>query len=939
MYGKTRVCKPPSMGTSPLIVKGILRCACLCLWLVLTAVPLRTVLAQKPVITDPYPTLTALLKKRAFYEAEQEIAACIATGDTAQILREYAAEVALARHSGLRQAEQLLQSLPATPKRRYLLAKLQSQRYQFDAAIASYEAYSEAPDKMILSDIEAQQCVIECKNALQLLQTSYQPVLYHQSRTAWDSIAEHSLLAHLPYRLIPLPAALYGEFDDARVAPPTYVAYPDQLTGGRRLIFANRRSKLGQRDLYATTFRNDQLWSQPEELGRVVNTSFDEALGLLSPDGKTLYFSSRGHYGMGGYDIFRTTYDPTLRQWTSPENLGFPYNSPFDDYLFGTPDANGRLVIASTRGVSVDSLQLFMLSYDAGQLGERLSPSDDLEAYSLFSYPSTASTLTAAVVTERQTAEQQTTKHFRDVDADPEYQEALRLGYAAQHTADSVRKNLEVLRDRLWNVKTAEERKLLEGRVAKRENEMLGAQRSADSHFAKASLIEQEYITGVRKLLNHSQSVGAYTQDVPDHIHEAKPAAAVMQPTELKALAEIARQSPTFLREVTALCEQYNAIHKMLEDSTSSTVAIGKAEQAAAQQSQILVKKYEGNVQARRRIFSQCLAVAYMKGDRNAKTSIFAAESKAKEYYLLGQTLVNNKDIQDEGEAVFFAMLATEVGNLYYEVGFSYSWNMEAYRLKVEKRIERYRKLLNLDRIPNLPQEPPVSKPTPTEVVPGEVRPVQTVTAPTLAVKTEAEGLQIVDPSPYTSEGEVPRDLPQPQGVIYRLQLGAYSNPIDPALFQGMYPIIAETLQGGKIRKYYAGAFRLKEEADKGKQITTRCGFPDAFVVAWYNGRHVTLARAQSVEKVDVPVADVPQEVSASGYRVVIGVYDGALPPEVSATVSLLAPDKELIQRATPEGKTEYAVGYYSQRVPAERLRDNLLASGLLEAVLRADGP
>ena len=63
-----------------------------------------------------------------------------------------------------------------------------------------------------------------------------------------------------------------------------------------------------------------------------------------------------------------------------------------------------------------------------------------------------------------------------------------------------------------------------------------------------------------------------------------------------------------------------------------------------------------------------------------------------------------------------------------------------------------------------------------------------------------------------------------------------------------------------------------------------------------------------------------------------IGCYDGALPSEVAATVSLLAPDKEITSRVTPEGVTQYGVGYYPQRVQAERLRDNLLASGLLEA-------
>ncbi len=899
-------------------------------FLFLTALPLW---AQKKA-EDPYASITSLLKKRAFYEAEREIASRLAAGDTASLLQEYAAEVALARHRGLEEAQHRLAVLPPTPRRLYLLAKLQTLRYEFAEAITTYQAYEPVADKLIFSDIEAQQSIIECKNAQQLLQISYKPILYSQSLTSWDSIAEHTLLAHLPYRLVPLPAALYGEFDDARIVPPTYIAYPDQRTQGKKVVFANPMSKLGQRDLYATELRNSQLWSPPASLGQVVNTSFDEALGILSPDGNTLYFSSRGHYGMGGYDIFRTTYDPALQQWNSPENLGFPYNSPYDDYLFGIPDNNGRIVIASTRGVSVDSLQLFMLSYDPAQLGERLVPGADLAARSFFSYPSSDSQLSASVLSERKTAEQQTGRSARDVDSDPEYQEALRQGYAAQRAADSMHKDLDILREKLWNVKTVEDRKLFEGRVAKLEDKMLAAQRNADMYFAKASLIEQEYITGVRKVLNQATESGAYTGDEPEHLHQAKPASAVMQPAELKELAEIARQYPLFTKEVAALWGQYNTIRQMLEDSTSSTVDISKAEQAAAQQSQIFVKKYEGNVGSRRRIFSQCLAVSYMKGDRTAKASIFAAEAKAKEYYLLSQTLLNNKEVQDEGETEFFSLLASELGNLYYEVGFSYAWNMEAYRAKVEKRIERFQKFLSVEHALPVPREPLVEHTVPRERPPatGTVRPAQTVTAPTLPVRQIAEGLQILDPSPYTSESEVPRDVPQPQGVIYRLQLGAYSNPIDPALFQGMYPIVAETLQGGKIRKYYAGAFRLKEEADKGKQVTTQCGFPDAFVVAWYNGRHVTLARAQSVEKVEVVTTEVQESTPTAGFRVIIGVYEGALPEDVAATLSLLAPDKELLQNPTADGKTQYAVGYYPQRVAAERLRDNLLGSGLLDA-------
>jgi Tol biopolymer transport system component len=69
-----------------------------------------------------------------------------------------------------------------------------------------------------------------------------------------------------------------------------------------------------------------------------VNTEFDEDYPFLHPNGKTLYFSSKGHNSMGGYDVFKTTYDDAETQtWSKAnENLEFPVNSPDDDILFVT---------------------------------------------------------------------------------------------------------------------------------------------------------------------------------------------------------------------------------------------------------------------------------------------------------------------------------------------------------------------------------------------------------------------------------------------------------------------------------------------------------------------------------------------------------------------------------------------------------------------------
>lgn len=915
----------------------ILPLLCLLLFPFLTSFAVTAKKKKAP--PEPYPTLTEILKKQEFARAEILADSLIRTGDTATRLREILAYTLLSQHKTLPRAEQLLQDCPQKPYRLYLLGEILALQYKFREAAQAYEAYIPIADKRVFSDIEARQRAIECKNALQLIQTTYRPILYHQAATSWDSITHHPLLAHLPYRLLPLPAALYGGFDDAQLKPPTYIAYPDAMNVGSKVIFANRRSRKGQRDLYQVEMHSDGLWSHPELLVPTINTSFDEALGILTADGKTLYFTSRGHYGMGGFDIFRTTYDPVTHTWQAPVNLGFPYNTPYDDYLLGIPDARGRIVIASNRATHPDSIQLFTLSYDPEQLCEKLTDSTHLEARALFQVTDAViSPPLSAPVTQHRRNVRETVRNtqYRDVDADPEYQSLLQKGYEQQRIADSLRIDLEKYRDRLWYVKTSTERKTLESKITDFEDRMLAAQRKADSHFVKASRIEQEYIVGQRTTVNKNTE-GAYSKDVPSDLHLAKPAASVMQANELRILAEIARQAPTFWSETQELWKQYRKIYQMLNDTVSSTVSIIKAEHEAALQSQIFVKKYTQNIQTRRRIFSECLAVAYMKGNRDAKPSIFAMEAKAKECYAFAQTLLNNIDEQDEGRSAFFALLTEEIGNLYYEVSFTYAWNMDAYRKRVLKRIETYEPYLlgeaNSKPMPPMPSESqqssirgaqdsittPVASSTPTTAVPIETL-------------IDLEGLQIQNPSPYPTEDDVPRDITAPSGVIYRLQLGAYSNPIDPALFQGMVPIVAETLQGGKIRKYYAGAFRHKADAEKGKVITTQCGFPDAFVVAWYNGRKVTLARALSVEN-DPTSAAQPLEPNAT-FRVIVGTYAGELPSYVAETLHLLAPEKEISQEPLNDGRIRYTIGDFTDRGQAERLRDNLLGSGLLEAAL-----
>ena len=97
----------------------------------------------------------------------------------------------------------------------------------------------------------------------------------------------------------------------------------------------------GDKDIYVST-KNPitQQWSEGKALSSVVNTDYDEDAVFIHPDGRTLFFSSKGHNGMGGFDIFKTELDENGR-FTKPQNLGYPINTTDDDIFFVLA-ANGK---------------------------------------------------------------------------------------------------------------------------------------------------------------------------------------------------------------------------------------------------------------------------------------------------------------------------------------------------------------------------------------------------------------------------------------------------------------------------------------------------------------------------------------------------------------------------------------------------------------------
>ncbi|MFK7978366.1 MAG: OmpA family protein [Saprospiraceae bacterium] len=101
---------------------------------------------------------------------------------------------------------------------------------------------------------------------------------------------------------------------------------PSLSADGNILYYAsNRKGTLGGRDIWRSKRDEQGAWSNPVNLGPTINTTSDDESPFFHPDGKSLYFMSSGHQGMGGYDLFLSRRDG--KKWEVPQNLGYPINT------------------------------------------------------------------------------------------------------------------------------------------------------------------------------------------------------------------------------------------------------------------------------------------------------------------------------------------------------------------------------------------------------------------------------------------------------------------------------------------------------------------------------------------------------------------------------------------------------------------------------------
>ena len=227
--------------------------------------------------------------------------------------------------------------------------------YQFVKAVESYNQMIEDQAADTLACIELRKKLMMAENGRNMSRFVQTPTVISKECFSIDEFFLYYPLEDRSWR--PLPNVLDTCDADGYVRALYAPDWNDKL-------YYSAENENGSRDIMMT-MQLDTVWSVPVAEPAFSTPAGNEIFPLLSPDGKTMYFSSDGFYGVGGYDLYKSVWDESEKRWSAPQNLGFPYSSPEDDFLYMETEDGEHLIFASNRDCSNDSVWVYVIQREA----------------------------------------------------------------------------------------------------------------------------------------------------------------------------------------------------------------------------------------------------------------------------------------------------------------------------------------------------------------------------------------------------------------------------------------------------------------------------------------------------------------------------------------------------------------------------------------------
>ncbi|MCX7954444.1 MAG: hypothetical protein N3A01_04550 [Bacteroidales bacterium] len=263
---------------------------------------------------------------------------------------------------------------------KYYIGRANHLLYQFDTAIKFYEDFKQQAQSKLIKEYQVERLIAMCNNGKQLLNYLSDLTVVDNRRIKAENYFYSYDLKEFDGKLIIKPKELKTSIDKKLEQPNIVIFLPNN---SKTIYYGSYGNSIEfGRDIYKTEIMPDGTFSKPERLPNIINTEYDEDFPFFFSNNNTLFFSSKGHNSMGGYDIFYSVFDTTKNQWQPPVNLDFPINTPYDDFLYIVDKNQFYAYFTSNRETRNNNITVYKIIVDKNPIRREVKNIEEIQTIS-----------------------------------------------------------------------------------------------------------------------------------------------------------------------------------------------------------------------------------------------------------------------------------------------------------------------------------------------------------------------------------------------------------------------------------------------------------------------------------------------------------------------------------------------------------------------------
>lgn len=781
----------------------------------------------------------------------------------------------------------------------YYLGYLYQREYEVQLAIEHYNKYLKAQKTENELTKAAKKAIAECNSAEQLINKHFAVRAIAKDTVSIDEISSLYSLSIDAGQLLRA-----GDFFRVGVSAEQVVFRTER---GNEVYFPLMSSP-GNYDLYKIVKLLDS-WADAERLAGEVNSDYNELYPFLLTDGTTFYFSSDRPGGMGGLDIYQSYFDPSTGTFSEPANLGPPFNSPDDDFFLVPDIYSGKAWFTTNRGVEQGKYVVVELLWDNSVVRNLSRDLNEVKKAALLPLDEAAGRKTGTTIQTSRAYQNEDQFNFFVNDSlvysrfehfqSREALEIFRTGYKISIRQDSLQQLMSQKRRLYSQSYDKNELEQLVQAIVELEKETYGLEDEINGYYQRARKVENDYILQLRRNGQYKPKSSIINK------------VAIEESEFQKLLAEIAGYKLTFysdnefmkkkelrdglykaffntgqiaeLQRADSLIVWGNILSlesaRLLEMSRKAgtqTISIrdrvsGNAEDMIQSQMDSLVQQSRDFKRLSLQLYEKALDYKYKNyyekaiaigstssspGSEDlashARTRFNEAEQSLKQLTVYNPEQTerllalkkNSVDMLEESLEIQYAgaeapaipaqVPITGQGTRFIEPGTrtpSYpaihkGEDAESPSSEAPQHPTDATQQKNASNLPKLPERNATTATATT--------PVTTATPVSQATQSS------VVPGTFVTAY---KDKPE-----YRIQIGVFRNTPNAAAVDKIPPVTSVDVEGSDAKKYFTGSWSNYETAKESVNGIREAGFPGAFVVAFLNGKQISLEEARKME-------------------------------------------------------------------------------------------